>query len=837
MRSCILLLLTLSVTMALEHSEESQSAKRGKRELLRRAKRRWVLSTIELTEEDKGPFPKNATQLFNDREVDYELVYHISGMGVDLPPKDIFSIDSLTGMVQVLKSIDREKFETFHIKFDVQDKRTGKLVDTQLAFDVDIIDINDKPPVFASPLIKVNIKENLNEEIGDLPVSLKASDEDQKDTDNSKITMTVLSQEPLSPKIGIKTVEGAELSQLTFTGCFDYDKAKEYKVLVLAKDHGTPPLSAICIVMLSVEDANNHLPVFTQSEYKAKVMEMSENIAVLKLAVTDKDTPNTAAWRAKYTIVKGNEDENYKIETDPKTNEGILTVIKAKDYEMTTKTNLEIKVENEEPLFVCRANGGSGVVPAPQTVNVAVTVLNVNDEPVFSKKKAVVYVREEDDPGEVLYKPKVTDVDSINIRYEIAQDAAKWVTIDSKTGVVKSVQKMDRESLHVNNSIYTVVIHAIDDGDPPGTGTGTLLVHLTDQNDNLPYLLTKNPYICGNRDKGVDIEAEDKDVAPFGAPFTFSLQGEDKARWKLDPDTGEKATLTSIKPLPFGNYTVLLTIQDQQGKSAKEELYLTLCDCGQGTVCKGPKEKSTALGGSAIATLFAGILMLLLLLCLCLFCACGKGKHEPMHLQDEGNQTLIKYNEEGGSSACKAEPPLLMTPTSSFVATDGVKLASMPLTQMSPGFQYSEANGTLRSQGMGMAPSGFQQSETTGTLRSQSMGMGTFNSNMSMRAQWNTRMNSNRSKYSRSQSLRSQMNISELIERRLYVQKEDELDFPGYQPDVYTYEGTGSRCPSLDKLSLSSCGEDLDFLQHLGPKFNTLDGICRQAIKEKDLKL
>ena len=49
---------------------------------------------------------------------------------------------------------------------------------------------------------------------------------------------------------------------------------------------------------------------------------------VLRLAVTDADTPNTPAWRAKYFILQGNEEGYYKIETDPKTNEGILTVIK-----------------------------------------------------------------------------------------------------------------------------------------------------------------------------------------------------------------------------------------------------------------------------------------------------------------------------------------------------------------------------------------------------------------------------------------------------------------------------------------------------------------------------
>lgn len=41
----------------------------------------------------------------------------------------------------------------------------------------------------------------------------------------------------------------------------------------------------------------------------------------------DEDSPNSPAWRAKYTI-QGDEGEHFKIETDPDTNDGILTVIK-----------------------------------------------------------------------------------------------------------------------------------------------------------------------------------------------------------------------------------------------------------------------------------------------------------------------------------------------------------------------------------------------------------------------------------------------------------------------------------------------------------------------------
>uniref|UniRef100_A0A4W5RIS6 Cadherin 26, tandem duplicate 1 n=1 Tax=Hucho hucho TaxID=62062 RepID=A0A4W5RIS6_9TELE len=564
------------VALALAHDTGNYIMnKREKRELLVRSKRRWVLSTIELVEEDPGPFPKIATQ------------FRISGTGVAEEPIGVFSIGDTDGVVYVHKPIDRETYPFFHINFDIMDKETGNPVDRTLGFDVAIKDINDNAPYFEDLVTKVSVKESLPE-------------------------------------------------------------VKTYKVVVEAKDHGKPALSSTAVVSIQIMDSNTHQPVFKNKT----IMEMESNREILRVAVTDADTPNTPAWRAVYSIVKGNEEGNYKIETDPKTNEGILTVIKGKDFEKTTVTNVEIAVENEEPLFVCGSGGAISpktLTALPQKVNVAVKVIDVNDPPEFDKKVVDVYVKEEEVTGKVLYTPKVTDVDSDvgKIRYELVEDPAGWVTIDNKTGAVTTVKKMDRESPHVNkDNIYTILIHAIDDGTPPATATGTILVHLGDINDNIPSVVKKELVMCGNN---VIVPVEDKDKPPFGCPCSFSLGVDNgdktlKSHWKLDPANGMQAGLVSLKTLPYGNYTVPLVILDQQGQEAQDIVQVIVCDCEKGDKCRA----------SLYDRLWLCVPLPVLLLFL-LLCECG-GKtftHLPLNLQEEGNQTLIKYNEEAGGSACK----------------------------------------------------------------------------------------------------------------------------------------------------------------------------------------
>ncbi|XP_034733324.1 cadherin-like protein 26 [Etheostoma cragini] len=821
MKNISLLLLVALTTLA----ESQQDISRAKRELLVRSKRRWVLSTIEIVEEDKGPFPKKITTMYNDKTAEDGQIYRIHVTSDT--DSSVFSINENTGDVYVHRSIDREETDFFKISFDILSKTLHTAIDDKLAFDVQVKDINDNAPTFFDLPTIVDVKENSEE--GFLPVQLKASDRDQTRTPNSQITIRLVKQTPAEPKIGLEVISEG-MAQLTFTGCFDYEKEKTYKVTVEAKDHGNPPLSSTAVVTLNIVDSNTHPPTFKEKKYQGKVLEATIKDDVLRIMVDDKDTPKTPGWRAKYFFIEGNQEGNYKIETDPATNEGILSVIKGKDYETTTNTTLVVGVENEEPLFVCKSK--STARPPPDTANITIKVIDVNDPPYYEKGLFNVYQKEEEAPGKVLFTPKVKDDDSDEIRHVIIKDPAGWVTIDEKTGKITTTKKMDRESPFVDDKgIYKIIIGATDNGEPPATGTCTVLVHLGDINDNVPKLVSNTVIMCGNKDNKVMVSANDTDAIPFGAPFIFSLGGDDKTlkqRWKLDPTFGTASGLISLTTLAYGNYSVPLEIKDQQSSTGSEILNVVVCDCGEGDVCRRKLPSSSSLGPAGIGLLFLGLFLFLLLL---FTCQCGgKQKHMPM-VEDEGKQTLIKYNQEAGGSALKAEHTLLFTNINSVAVTDGLKTGSMKMSQATQemsldriAYNTAQKNNTMTSMGT---------QAHRHTLRSQSQGGG-----QTTYSTWTNRSNTYQggsSTYKRSYSQVSNHQITDQIARRLHTL---DVDHPVYLPHEYAYEGQGSHCKSLETLSMSSePGDDLMFLNNLEPKFKTLAGICYQTLQEKNIHI
>ncbi|KAM4032184.1 cadherin-like protein 26 [Anomaloglossus baeobatrachus] len=830
---------------------------------LRRSKRRWVLTTIVLEENDPGPFPKYAGDLFNDRSDNFSIQYLISGPGVDKPPEEgLFQVNHHTGRVYVNRPIDREKTALFVIQFDVANKATGEIVDKSLIFNVEVKDLNDNAPIFLNSTYDVLVKETANL---DSPVlTVTATDHDKEDTLNSKVNYYLVNQIPDLPNV--KFSVDATTGLIRGKGCLNYEAANIIRLIVGARDSGTEPLASTTTVILRLEDGNTNMPVFLSNNYEVTVNEGIVKNDVFRIKVEDKDAPKTPAWRAKYKILSGNEKDNYDLTTDPDTNEGILNIISPLDFEATASKTIVVSVENEEPFYACK-NGKlkveKNVVRSNATINV--NVIDSNDPPIFFPASKTIREKEGVKPGTVLGTLNATDPDKVpnKIRYKIAEDPAGWVTIDENTGVLTTTQVLDRESPYVNQTLYKVVVYAVDDGDPPATGTGTVLLYVSDVNDNTPQLVEPFFQRCEKENKmPIIIEATDKDMDPYAGPFKFEVAPDHsrsvKEVWDIKQNSDKSVEILMRQSLPKGNYSIPLEIYDRQGSYSEQVLNIRVCSCPDGGGCEKLDPASHNMGGGAIAAIIGALFLFLLALCLlmCFLCGAGGKNLRKIPGNDEGNQTLIHYNEEGGSVLSQASPAVLMSNGNGNLDL-GIKdkdAVGRTLSSTLQRAQYPswETNGVGRSpvgraphqswetDGVGRSPVGRAphqswEADGAGLLRSASkrtrQNQTWAQGNQTMQSQSGTWHQNG--KYVRSGSIKNRYDnmfvekIGEMLTQRLQgINGDDEIS--SYKPRTYAYEGELERIESMDSITFPDNINDFKFLNDFDPKFSKLEEICKK---------
>lgn len=84
---------------------------------------------------------------------------------------------------------------------------------------------------------------------------------------------------------------------------------------------------------------------------------------------------------------------------------------------------------------------------------------------------------------------------------------------------------------------------------PQLTGTGTVVIHLGDVNDNVPLLKngSEKVYVClSEKETVTNITAEDLDLPPYSEPFHYELLGDVKGKWRIEPNLGTPFTLSSL---------------------------------------------------------------------------------------------------------------------------------------------------------------------------------------------------------------------------------------------------------------------------------------------------
>ncbi|XP_068120434.1 cadherin-like protein 26 isoform X2 [Hyperolius riggenbachi] len=627
-----------------------------------RHKRDLVIATFILQEELPGPYPKLIGTV--NIEEGAQLMYKLQGKGVDEDPIGMFHMDEDDGSIFVHRKVDFEKMPFFQWKFNAVNK-TDKKEGTRAGIHLMILDINDNAPEFKAKTFYVSVNESTMQ--GNTIFTMLAYDKDEESSPNSNVSYFIKSQTPDDPNV--QFIIDEKKGFISFKGCLNYEINSNYKLVVEGRDNGeTIQQSSSCEVHVTVLDRNTNPPVWSSPSLAGEVPEHAVNVTILRFGATDRDTPHTPGWRAVYTIVEGDDDGNYNIITDPETNEGMLVVVKALDYEKMTKSLLRITASNEEALYSCKVvkktttglwtietNNGQASSSKVEMILATVNILDVNDAPRFKPDTIIVSLV---GPGKVLAIVEAKDPDIVahnKIKYRLENDTGDWLSINEDTGIITTKKHLDRESDHVIQSTYIVRVLAVDDGNPAMTGTATLIIKLKDIDDNAPRLRSAYLTTCkSDQDTHLEIPIIDKASGPFR--INVLDKDHDKKPIKVLNHDGDIIKVKKEKTAQQGNHTIHLEIYDRQGVVSHQNLTLNVCDCLGGHACAEDRTvvtpgkrtvATTSLSGGAIALLLLIPLLLLLVLIL-LLC-----RIKLFPLETEPPNFIIVYEEDVDSKHCE----------------------------------------------------------------------------------------------------------------------------------------------------------------------------------------
>ncbi|NXL74503.1 CADHK protein, partial [Leptocoma aspasia] len=660
---------------------------------LRRQKRDWVIPPIKVPENERGPFPKKLVQIKSNRDRDTKIFYSITGQGADAPPEGIFTIEKESGWMKVTQPLDREHIDKYHVGpylgtlgdvgvlcqalhscptpqlFSHAVSENGKPVEEPMEIIVTVTDQNDNKPQFTQEVFRGSVPEGALPGTSIMQVTATDAD-DAVETYNGVIAYSILSQEPREPHPQMFTVNRATGTLSVIASGLDRERVREYTLTVQAADLDGEGLTTTALAVIEIADVNDNAPEFDpkmvmwapllgvtlwcplgrgadgtpRPQYEAAVPENVAGREVARLAVTDLDEPGTPAWRAIYSILRGNDGGAFAITTDPATNEGILRTAKGLDYEAKQQFVLHVVVANEVPF----------VVKLPMaTATVTVTVEDVNEAPVFVPPVQQATVLEDVPPGQTLAACTAQDPDkaqSQRIKYLVGHDPAGWLAVHPENGLVTARDHLDRESPFVKNSTYMAMLLAVDDGSPPATGTGTLLLTLLDVNDNGPEAEPRDITVCQRSPQPQLLTVTDRDLPPNTGPFRAELTHGSGDSWAVEVgDTGDTVTLQLVAPLEPDTYSVYLRLLDQPGRAQVTIVTARVCACeGLAQGCPQRSQPVTALP-FVLATLGALLALLLILLLLLLFMRRRKVTKEPLLLpEDDTRDNIFYYGEEGG---------------------------------------------------------------------------------------------------------------------------------------------------------------------------------------------
>ncbi|XP_039670062.1 protocadherin beta-11-like [Perca fluviatilis] len=351
---------------------------------------------------------------------------------------------------------------------------------------IEVLDVNDHPPVFKKSDIMLDISESAN--LGARFVLDSAEDADVGVNGLQNYVLTSNDHFVLKQHVN---PDGSKYAEMVLQKQLDREEVPHLSLKLIAVDGGNPQKSGTVNIDIKVLDANDNAPVFNQSVYKAMVIEnAATGTNIVTVNATDADSGSNGYITYSISNVRSNIADLLSIDQVS----GVLSVSGPIDFEKDKKYELRIDAKDQGGLT--------------DSSKVIIEVSDVNDNaPTISVMSFTSPVSEDSPPGTTIGIINVKDLDSGengHVTCTIEQTAPFKIksSLRNYYNLVTDAA-LDRETV----STYNITVVATDAGMPPLSTKRTFHLKVSDVNDNAPVFSqgVYNAFIAENNSPGVSV--------------------------------------------------------------------------------------------------------------------------------------------------------------------------------------------------------------------------------------------------------------------------------------------------------------------------------------------
>ncbi|XP_034163508.2 protocadherin alpha-3-like [Pangasianodon hypophthalmus] len=429
----------------------------------------------------------NATDL--DEGLNGDIMYSF-GKTIRRKVHDTFTLDGITGEIQIKEPIDFEENEVYRLNIQASDKGQPPMT-TDCRVIIKITDENDNYPEIDVTSLSNVIPED--SQPGTVVSLISVTDKDMGV--NGKVICSISNDVPFELKSSVQE----NMYSLATKQRLDRELVSQYDIVIKATDLGQPPLSTFKTLTVQVSDVNDNIPEFTQNPLELYLMENNvPGASVFSVSASDRDLNENAA--ISYQIIRNTDQLGSSISqsrtkkndmatflnVNPET--GIISALKSFDFE-TTKTF---------QFHVLATDSGSPSLSSNVTVNVF--ILDQNDNvpvilyPVSANGSAegVEEIPRNVNAGHLVTKVRAYDADIgyngwLLFSVQEVSDHSLF-GLDRYTGQIRTL----RSFTETDEAEHKLVILVKDNGNVSLSATATVIIKLVEPKEAFATSDVKN---------------------------------------------------------------------------------------------------------------------------------------------------------------------------------------------------------------------------------------------------------------------------------------------------------------------------------------------------------